>query len=256
VQGNRFRKTVRLGLGRNRFALKATKAGYQARSQAITIIRQKPLVHVRVSEPVRASLTVRVPSIAVKGRATPGSEVAINGAPAAMAGNRFEITVPLERGRNILWLKARKNGLRTRGIRLVVTRRLSEAEISAELARKRETFMNASTSIPYNQLIKDPDRYTGRKVRYYGEILQIQESGGIGFMLLYVTDLGYDIWSDQIWVNYEGSVRGAEGDKLTVYGTVTGIKSYETQIGARPMSPRSTPSTSSNSGGSALHTAI
>jgi hypothetical protein len=122
-------------------------------------------------------------------------------------------------------------------MRLIVTRKLSAAEIAAELARKRQAFMSAAVSIPYNQLIKDPERYAGTRVKYYGEILQVQESSGVGIMLLYVTDLGYDIWGDQIWVNYRGSIRGGEGDKLTVYGTVVGTKSYETQIGGETYVP-------------------
>jgi len=83
----------------------------------------------------------------------------------------------------------------------------------------------------------NPDRYAGRKVKFYGEILQVQESGGVGIMLLYVTDLGYDIWTDQIWVDYLGHVKGVEGDQLTVYGLVTGTKSYETQIGGETYVP-------------------
>jgi hypothetical protein len=46
-------------------------------------------------------------------------------------------------------------------------------------------------------------------------------------MLLSVTDEGYGLWSDNIWVNYEGTIRGAEDDVITVYGTITGDESYE-----------------------------
>ena len=49
-------------------------------------------------------------------------------------------------------------------------------------------------------------------------------------MLLSTTDEGYDIWTDEIWVNYTTAVKGAKGDQVTVYGVVKGQKSYDTQI--------------------------
>jgi hypothetical protein len=57
-------------------------------------------------------------------------------------------------------------------------------------------------------------------------------------MLLSVTDEGYGFWDDNVWVNYEGSVAGAEEDIITIYGRMTGAKSYETQIGGQTYVPR------------------
>lgn len=93
-------------------------------------------------------------------------------------------------------------------------------------------------TIPYNQLAKNPDARAGDKVKYYGKIFQIQEdSYGGGIMLVSVTDEGYGFWTDNIWVNYDGSVRGAEEDMITVYGTVVGEREYETQIGGATYVP-------------------
>ncbi len=52
-----------------------------------------------------------------------------------------------------------------------------------------------------------------------------------------MTDEGYGIWADQVWVNYDGSVQGAEDDFVTVYGVVKGSRSYETQIGGERYVP-------------------
>ena len=57
-------------------------------------------------------------------------------------------------------------------------------------------------------------------------------------MLLSVSDQGYGFWDDNIWVNYEGHISGAEEDVITVYGVITGSKSYETQIGGETYVPR------------------
>ena len=62
-------------------------------------------------------------------------------------------------------------------------------------------------------------------------------AGGGGFMLLSVTDQGYDIWTDNVWVNYDHPISSAEDDIVTVWGTITGTKSYDTQIGGSTYVP-------------------
>lgn len=57
-------------------------------------------------------------------------------------------------------------------------------------------------------------------------------------ILLAVThDPVLDLWDDNIWVNYEGTINSAEDDVITVYGEVVGTKSYETQIGGETFVP-------------------
>jgi len=85
--------------------------------------------------------------------------------------------------------------------------------------------------IPYKQLAKDPDRYAGEAVTYRGQVLQVQESGGSGFMLLSVTRDEYGVWDDEVYVNYDESTSAAEEDVVKIYGTVTGGIDYDTQIG-------------------------
>lgn len=98
--------------------------------------------------------------------------------------------------------------------------------------------MRSAQSIPYNQLHKDADRYSGKKVKFRGQIFQIQEDGELGgFMLLAVTDEGYGFWDDNVWINYDHSISAAEEDIITVYGTVVGETEYETQIGGSTYVP-------------------
>jgi len=104
-------------------------------------------------------------------------------------------------------------------------------------ARREAAFRAEAQTIPYNQLAKNPERYVGERVVYRGQIFQIQEAGGVGFMLLSVTDEGYGFWDDNVWINYEGTIDSAEDDIVTVYGTVVGQKTYETQIGGETFVP-------------------
>jgi hypothetical protein len=104
-------------------------------------------------------------------------------------------------------------------------------------AAKEAAFREEATSIDYDQLIKNPFRYSGERVVYTGQIFQIQEGLG-SFMLLSVTDEGYGFWTDEIWVSGFGEIESAEEDVITVYGTVTGAEEYETAIGGSNYVPK------------------
>ena len=160
-------------------------------------------------------------------------------------------------------VSATMRGHRTDSESLNVTRKLTEAEIAAkrerarqrriaaaeererqrqaDIARKaqeRDDFIASATTIDYDQLAKNPDDYKGTEVAYTGQIFQIQEDYGATWMLLSVTDMGYDIWDDNIWVEYPGEIQGAEEDIVTIYGVVKGEESYETQIGGETYVPK------------------
>lgn len=145
--------------------------------------------------------------------------------------------VKLRRGTNEIPVKAAHAGHTTKDTELVLERVLSASERRAIAEERKAKFKADSVEIPYNQLNKNPDRYAGKKVVYTGKILQIQESGGEGFMLLSVTDEGYDIWTDNIWVNYFREIDSAEDDVIKIYGVVKGSRSYETQIGGETYVP-------------------
>ena len=53
-----------------------------------------------------------------------------------------------------------------------------------------------------------------------------------------VTNEGYDFWDDNVWIDYDGEIESAKDDIITIYGTVTGSKSYETQIGGETYVPQ------------------
>ncbi|MGD0272473.1 MAG: hypothetical protein ABSB96_01880 [Gaiellaceae bacterium] len=232
-QGRQFSLVVPLRDGENVVNVQAIKSGMSVKKQTLTIVRQLPPVVLSL-QGGQGGITVRQPTYTIKGRTTPGARVRVSGRSASVTGNRFELTVQLSQGENVFGVRADKTGLASRYTRITVVRRLSTAEISQQRAVRRQTFMNACTTIPFNQLNKNADGYAGTRVKYYGEIFQIQESSyGGGMMLFSVTDMGYDIWTDEVWVNYTGHVRGAEGDKLTIYGTVVGTKTYEAQMGER-----------------------
>lgn len=205
----------------------------------------KPELVLTVGSP-RDGATIKAPEAVLKGRVdVAGAKVRVKGKRVKLDGKRFTTTVPLKLGRNAIPVVASRAGYESATAVHVLRRKHSAAELAAiaeqkriEAEQRKQTFMASATTIPYNQLEKNPYAHIGKRVTYYGQIFQIQESYGSGFMLLSVTDMGYDIWDDNIWVNYEGSVEGAEGDMLTVYGILKGAKSYETQIGGETYVPK------------------
>lgn len=169
-----------------------------------------------------------------------GVTVKVDGKTAVLRDGRWSKTVQLKRGSNRFEVEARKPGAVDDDATVTVTRKRTQAEIAAAAAQRKQAFIAQARSIPYNQLEKNADRYAGEKVVFRGQIMQIQESFGSTFMLLSVTDEGYGFWTDNVWVDYEGTIKGAEDDIITVYGTIEGSKSYETQIGGETYVPQMT----------------
>ncbi len=79
--------------------------------------------------------------------------------------------------------------------------------------------------ISYKQLEKNPDKYTGQRVKFTGTIFQIQESGDFTSILLDVG--GYD----NISVLYDGTTNAVEDSEITVYGEILGSYTYESVAG-------------------------
>ncbi len=182
---------------------------------------------------------VRRADLTLRGSVSPvGTNVTVDGKRASVKGTRWTKTVTLEHGENRFDVDARKAGSGPAALTAVVTRNLSAAEKQARRARTKSRFIANASMISYKQLKKDPDRYEGRRVKYTGQIFQIQEDGDLGgFMLLSVTREFDDFWTDNIWVNYSRSIRSAEDDVLTIYGVVKGARSYDTQIGGETYVP-------------------
>ncbi|MBU5482308.1 peptidoglycan-binding protein [Blautia sp. MSJ-19] len=83
----------------------------------------------------------------------------------------------------------------------------------------------------YDQLARNPDTYTGNKIKISGKVLQADSSGDICYARVAMNN-SYDT---VIFVTYDKdllSYRLLEDDKITVYGTSLGVYSYEAVSGA------------------------
>lgn len=106
-----------------------------------------------------------------------------------------------------------------------------EESIAAEkAAAEAKEKLGYDTGITYDQLARNPDNYIGEKVKFTGKVLQVMESD-YKVTIRLATSKSYD---NVIYCTYSPDIvssRVLEDDRITVYGTSTGIISYEATSG-------------------------
>lgn len=91
---------------------------------------------------------------------------------------------------------------------------------------------NKATTIPWDDLMRNNEKYVGQIVYYRGKLVQVANNSGNDYSLRLATKktqyFGYS--DDIVWINYEGT-RLLENDIVDVWGTVKGLKSYSALFG-------------------------
>lgn len=89
------------------------------------------------------------------------------------------------------------------------------------------------TSIPYNQLVRDPTALAGHCVVYQAQVFQYTSRTGLTTMLVEVTRGTYTVWSGIVEVNVDGVNASAvyQTDIVQLEGVITGSYSYTTASG-------------------------
>ena len=87
----------------------------------------------------------------------------------------------------------------------------------------------------YLELLRYADSFTGKPLSFAGQVIQSIQSGQSNALRINVTPGKYNSWQDTIYVEYQpaaaGQTRIAEGTLVSVRGTFTGTKSYQSVIG-------------------------
>lgn len=87
------------------------------------------------------------------------------------------------------------------------------------------------TDIRYDSLARNTESYVGQSVYYRGRVEQVAEVNGLKVVLrVSVTQGDYGLWSDVVWVNYEGP-RVLENDIVRLTGIVKGRREYTSIFG-------------------------
>lgn len=104
---------------------------------------------------------------------------------------------------------------------------LTAEEIEAE-------FKGSCAQYTYEEVFRNPDNYKGKNAVFRGEVIQVLEEDGEYTLRVNVTEGRY-IWEDTILVSYTaepGASRILEDDIVTLYGTMKGVYTYESVMGA------------------------
>ena len=193
----------------------------KTKSTSTTPAKENMEIKLDISSPTSGQ-AIAASSVEVVGSTEDNATIIINEAQVTVDPNTatFKHSVNLQEGPNTITILARKEGFKSKETTLTVTREVSETE-----------FKGACQMIPYKQLDRDADQLKGTKVYYHGKIFNINTSESLANIQLNVTDIGYGIWDDQVFVVYSGSIDVYEDDMIDMWGTVYGKYSYESQAG-------------------------
>ncbi len=124
----------------------------------------------------------------------------------------------------------------TRSIKCTVCGKvLKTEEYSLSPEEVANQFKSACESPSYEDVARDPDNWEGHKVAFTGKVIQVMQDGNSYTLRVNVTKGSYGIWSDTILVSYKagaGDSRILEDDVMTFYGTMNGMYSYKSVLGA------------------------
>jgi hypothetical protein len=135
----------------------------------------------------------------------------------------FKFTVgSLPEGDTRVVLTGVASGHQTTIARVVITRQVSEQKYKA-----------SATSIPYDQLNKDPAALAGRLVTFKAKVFQYDSRTTTSHMMAEVTPGSYGFWDDIVFLNLDPRIAADvdEDDVIQFWGSVKGAYTYDTAIG-------------------------
>lgn len=103
---------------------------------------------------------------------------------------------------------------------------------------REQAFKQACGTYSYDEIARSPGSYEGKRAKFTGEVIQVQQSNGQG-LVVYVMRVnvtkGRYSYKDTVYTTYlttEDAPRILEDDIITMYGTLEGEKTYTTVLGA------------------------
>lgn len=95
-------------------------------------------------------------------------------------------------------------------------------------------------SIAYDDIAREPDKYKNLKLKFTGEVIQVEDNGSDIMVRVNVTKGEFDIYEDTILVNYtysDNEKKLLEGDIVDIWGESKGITSYTSVLGSKVTIP-------------------
>jgi len=156
-------------------------------------------------------------TVSVNGNATP---LVVPVDVTADAQGNFTIHLTdIAMGTNSEFVYVTSPGYTSTQIAISVTRTISEAGYKA-----------SASSIPYDQLIKDPASMAGTVVTYQAQVFQYDTNTTTSHFIASVTNDGYGFWTDNIWADVDPAVAAnvCTDTVIQFWGSVVGPYTYTT----------------------------
>lgn len=118
---------------------------------------------------------------------------------------------------------------------------LSTAPKNANKMSKTE-FIASCENVTYKDIARNPNKQVGKNAIFTGKVIQVEYNAWNVIMRVNVTKNEYfDLYDDTMYVEYSlkpsNEDRILESDIITMYGTVMGLKTYETIFGEQVTIP-------------------
>ncbi|SDB12550.1 SHOCT domain-containing protein [Eubacterium oxidoreducens] len=99
----------------------------------------------------------------------------------------------------------------------------------------KKQYKKSCESVEYTAIARNPDSYIGKNIKFYGQVIQVMESGNDVTLRIATKEeeyLGY--YDDVVLVAYtyaDGDSKILEDDMITVWGECLGTTTYESVLG-------------------------
>ena len=104
---------------------------------------------------------------------------------------------------------------------------------SSDSSFYKNWYKDKCSTVSYKNLARNPSKYEGRKVKFTGKVLQVQES--IWGNVYRIGTGGWRYYDDVLYVTYNASSmksRILEDDMVTLWGKADGLRTYQSILGA------------------------
>lgn len=186
-----------------------------------------PVVELQVDRPADNAL-IQADAVTCSGTTEPGAQVTVNGSPVGVTATGFSTTVPLPTfGEHPISVTARMAG------KAPNTQTLTVKRIESFDAAIAEWSTDLDKSLDYPTIGRDPNAYTGKKVKLNGRVVNISTEKGVTAFILYVGEGCPARGKCAVYVVLRGETDAGLQSWVDVYGTVRGTRSVDLQQGLK-----------------------
>lgn len=104
-----------------------------------------------------------------------------------------------------------------------------KVDAEEQMAVLKEEYAATCETVKYSDVERYPDKYEGMRIKVSGKVIQVSE-GWFDSVTLRIKDGNGDTWYAE-YSRKEGESRILENDRVTAYGTCSGVETYTTIMG-------------------------